>query len=81
MAFVLSPFAQGIIGNLSAYIYYVIKVAAVTSAGVGPESEITILTDDDGKYAISCEYDAKFVTILVFFHIGKLLELKLMHFL
>ena len=48
--FVSSPFLEVVIGNLSAYTNYVVRVAAVTSVGIGPENEIIAFTDDDGKY-------------------------------
>ena len=47
--FIPSPFLHDVVGNLSSYTHYVIKLAAATSAGLGPESEIFAFTDDDGN--------------------------------
>ena len=47
--FVPSPFLRDVVGNLSSYTHYVIRLAAATSAGVGPEGEVLVFTDDDGN--------------------------------
>ncbi|XP_065064502.1 uncharacterized protein LOC135690773 [Rhopilema esculentum] len=45
--FVSSHLLQATIGNLSSYTHYLIRIAAMTSAGTGPESEVIVLTAED----------------------------------
>eukprot|EP00795_Rhopilema_esculentum_P001382 gene1382-15786_t len=45
--FVPSQLLQATIGNLSSYTHYLIRIAAMTSAGTGPESEVIVLTAED----------------------------------
>ena len=56
--FIASPLLQSVIGNLSPYTRYILRLAAVTDAGSGPESEVLAFTEDDGKCKASniCSY-------------------------
>ena len=47
--FVLSSILQYTIAQLSPFTNYTIRIAAVTSAGVGPEMETIALTDEGGN--------------------------------
>ena len=47
--FIRSPILQDTLTQLSPYTNYTIRIAAVTSAGVGPGREIIAVTDEGGN--------------------------------